>query len=596
MKKTRAALFAIFVGAAMLAVTLVSLASCDSGGSDDDGGGDAGPPPPGITCSKLLFCDQACTSKDCTDGCYAQATGVAQGLFNQLNACIDTQCPNADSTCQQNAASGACGGDLSSCFADTFVGPADPDGGAVVVPDAGPSYNCGELNVCLAGCASDAGADCANGCNAKATPEAEALLSALNSCLAVACPSTDGGPCATQGQACAGCIEQVTLAEPNTCAAPYVACNSDTSNVDGGAVTPTALVDGGVLSTVLTGLDQAASTIVASNGWLYFTQVIENGPVYRLWVGDGPSAFPDGGVAFGDGGATRPDGGVLLESIGPPQPTPVSLAVDANNVYAWSVGTFKLNSSINNQDGTVVQIPIGGAPAITLATGVEVFYDSGYLNAVAVDATNVYWVAGANGNDGAIMRAPIGGGTPVALYSGQALPQALATDGTHVFWADWGTFDSQGRSNNDGTVWQGTVNGATPIQLASNQSGPSTIGFDATNVYWVNLGPLGTANFPALNSGTVMRAPIGGGSLTTIASSQSVPFSLAVGAGNIYWTDYGLSAPGLIMSAPANGGITVPLVSGLDDPSALAISGSTLYWTIANSSPNKGAIMALTPF
>ncbi|HEY1958904.1 MAG TPA: hypothetical protein VGH28_25000 [Polyangiaceae bacterium] len=595
MKHRAAALFTLVLGA-LLVATAVILAACDSSPDTGDAGDDAEAPLPGLTCSKLLFCDQACTSSPCTDGCYAQATGVAQGLFDAFNACVAAQCPNGDSTCQQNAATGACGGNLSSCFADTFVGPADPDGGAKVVPDAGGSYNCGELNVCLSGCPADAGADCAAACNAKATPEAEGLLAALDSCLAIACPSTAGGPCASPGPACDGCIEQVTLAQPNTCAAPYVACNSDTSNADGGAATPTSLVDGGALTTVLTGLDQAASTIVARNGWLYFTQVIENGPVYRLWIGDGAGAFPDGGVAFGDGGATRPDGGVLLESLGPPQPTPVSLAVDDSNVYVWSVGTFDLNSSINKKDGTVVQVPLNGGPATTLATGLEVFYDSGYLNAVAVDATSVYWVAGANGNDGTIMRVPIGGGTPVALYSGQYLPQALATDGTNVYWADWGTFDSQGRSNNDGTVWQGTVNGATAIQLASNQSGPSTIAFDSSNVYWVDLGPLGAANFPALNSGTVMRAPIGGGTVTTVASSQSVPFSIAVSSSQIFWTDYGLSAPGLIMSAPANGGITVPLVSGLDDPSAITVSGSTLYWTIANSSPNNGAIMALSPF
>ena len=312
-----------------------------------------------------------------------------------------------------------------------------------------------------------------------------------------------------------------------------------------------------------------------------------------------PSEFGDGGLGFGDGGIFTGDGGAILQSVGPPQPTPVSIAVDANNVYVWSVGTFQLNSSVNNKDGTVVQVPLDGSTPITLATGVEAFYDSGYLNAVAVDSKYVYFgsLAPPPAPDGAIMRAPIGGGAPEAIYSGQALPEAVATDGTNVYWANWGTFDAQGHSNNDGTLWQGPIGGGTtPTMLASSLAGPSTLALDSTTVYWVDLGPLGTDNFPALNSGSVLKVPIGGGTVTTIASAQSVPFSIIVANGTVYWTEYGLSAPGLVVSAPTAGGSLTPLVSGLDDPSALAISGSTIYWTNANSSANAGFITRLSGF
>jgi len=583
----------------LLSVTcaLASVVSCNSGNDQaPDASDDDSSVANGLTCSQLVFCDQSCTTNDCTNGCYAEATGVAQGLFNVFSDCVSAQCPNHDSTCESNAGSGACGGDLAQCFSDTFVGPPDPDGGAVVVPDSGATYNCGELNTCLANCPTDAGAGCATTCNDHATPQAEALEAALQSCLAIACPSTNGGPCATPGPACAGCIEQVTLAQPNTCAAPYVACNSDTSNLgDGGPATPTVLVNGPALSTILTGLDQAASTIVVNNNWLYFTQVVTGGPVYRLWIGAGSNQV-DGGLAFGDGGIASADGGALLESVGPPQPTPVALAVDANNVYVWSVGTFALNSSVNNKDGTVVQIPLNGTTPTTLATGLEVFYDSAYLNAIAVDSQYVYWVAGASGSDGTIMREPIGGGTATAIFTGQNLPEGVATDGTNVYWADWGTFDAQGRSNNDGTVWQGSINGGSAIQLASNQPGPATIAVDGQTVYWANLGQLGTDNFPALNSGSVMKVAVGGGTPTTIASSQAVPVSLIVANGTVYWSDYGLSAPGLVMSIPTDGGTgVVPLVDGLNDPAALVFSAGTLYWTIANSSSTSGAIMSLGP-
>ena len=98
----------------------------------------------GLTCGKLLGCDQPCTSTACTNGCYAKATGVAQGLFNGLNDCINLHC-SADaggpcsgdssstcSSCQTAAATGACISNLATCENDVTVAPPDPDGGGVV--------------------------------------------------------------------------------------------------------------------------------------------------------------------------------------------------------------------------------------------------------------------------------------------------------------------------------------------------------------------------------------------------------------------------------------------------------------------------------
>jgi sugar lactone lactonase YvrE len=579
--------------ACALVITLAML-GCSTSSETLDGGADvpshdAGQ---GYTCGQLLHCDQTCMDSACTDQCYRDATAVAQGLFDEFNACIATNCssapggPCADASstecqsCGQMVATGACISRLLPCTQDMMHGPPNPDGGGVMGMDAGPQTNCGALLTCHAACA-DGDTACGAACEATATPTALTLEMALNDCLAMACPSTPGGPCEMPGLDCMGCIEQVTLAEPNTCAAPYVACNMDTSA--GGAATPMALVDGGVLSTVLTGLRQPASTIVASNGYLYYTQVVGDEPVSRF------ALDTDGGVT---------EAGVAVSTLGPNQRTPVSLAVDDHNVYVWSVGTFELGSSFNNMDGTVVQVPLDGSPAIMLGDGIEVFYDAAYLNAVAVDSSYVYWVAGANGADGAIMRAPIGGGSaPVAIYSGLQLPQGVVSDGTNVYWVEWGTFDtSTGRANNDGSVWQGSTDGtAARIQLGSSQPAPSGIAVDASHVYWTNLGPLGGLNLPAPLSGSVMMAPIGGGSLTTIADHQAVPVCIIVAGSTVYWSQYGLNVPGWIMSAPAGGGAVVPLASGLYDPAALAVWNGTIYWTNANSSPHDGYIMSLRP-
>jgi hypothetical protein len=542
----------------------------------------------GLTCGRLLTCDQNCSTSACTNACYASATGVAQGLFNAFNDCLSAACssepggPCADagsttcSNCNTSAATGACISGLSPCLGDMSVGPPDPDGGALVTVtnDGGAKLNCGKLVECQAACKPDAGA-CDMSCTDQATPEARALAGSLNGCLAMACPAVDGGPCQTQGPACSGCVEQVELAMPDTCAAPYIACNADTSNLPDGGTGPTPLIDGGVLTTLVSGIDQAASSLVASNGYLYYAEVLTGTPVLKLKLGE-------------DGGVPTP--------LGPPQPTPVGLAVDANNVYVWSAGTFALNSSINNKDGAVIQVPLDGSAAITLRQNIELLYDDVYTDSVTVDSKNVYWVEGASGDDGVIMRTAIGSASPTAIFTKQYVPQAITTDGTNVYWADWGPLNATGDPGDQGTIWQGSVNGGTPIMLAGNLSAPEAIAVDAHNVYWTNLGPLGVDNLPAPNGGSVMRVPIGGGTITTIATAQAAPVAILVSGSTVYWSQYGITAPGLIMSAPVAGGTVTPIAAGLNDPAAIAIWGNTLYWTNEISSPTSGSISALTPF
>jgi hypothetical protein len=532
----------------------------------------------GINCGSLLFCDQKCgSSSSCTDACYASATGVAQGLFNAFNNCLTAACANSDaSSCDTTAATGVCSASLDSCTSDTSKGPADPDGGGVVVPsmDGGASLNCGAYILCTGACALDAGS-CNAACGATSTPEAKALAGILSTCLATACPTGDAGPCATQGSACNGCITQAEFS--NGCASQYSACEDDKSNSPDASTSPTAL-QGGTLSTVLSGVNQIGGTMIVQSGYLYFIQENNSNQVSRL-------ALVDGGV---------------VTPLGPPQPTPVALAVDSNNAYAWNYGTFTGTSEINNDDGTVVQIPLDGSPEVTLGQAVEVFYAAPYLNAIAVDSANVYWVEGASGSDGSIVKTPIGsttGGTKI--YTGQFLPEALVTDGTNVYWASWGTFDAQGNSNNDGTISKGSVNGGTITTLASNLPAPGCMALDANNVYWTNVGKLGGEGLPAPNSGSVMQVPIGGGTVVTLASEEEVPVSIQVRAGEVYWSEYGFGSPGLILSAPIGGGTIVPLADGLHDPYSIALSPSTLYFSLyAPTVPTSttSLVLSLTPY
>ncbi|HTQ46682.1 MAG TPA: hypothetical protein VMI75_28205 [Polyangiaceae bacterium] len=599
MKRTIASLLAFFASVGLvltLAASSSTLSGCSSssggGSASSDGGSDAGSK--GKTCGQLVKCDQACGGAGaCTDQCYQESTKNAQTLFTEFNDCLNTACPTAGggpcvdvnssacSTCNQNAATGACVTNLVSCLNDPVMGPPNGDAGIGPIDAGNGELACGALVACVSNCPTNpaAYAQCSSACKFTATPQAIQLDGLLNDCLDMACPTTDGGVCATPGVSCAGCQEQAVFAMPNICAVPWTNCQNDRVSGDGGTAKPTPLQDGGVLSTVATGLVQAASTLVVQNGDLYFTQVDGNGRVSRLTLGAG-------------GPIDVADAGGALTLFGPSTQTPCGLALDSNNVYVWSYGTFSGMTSFNNGDGTVTQVPLDGGAATTLEKNFEDLYDAPYLTSVTSDGTNVYWVKGAKGTDGVIMKTAVGNPNSAPLYTTQEIPEAIATDGTNVYWADWGTFDSTGASNNDATVWQGSVNGGTPIMLASNQMAPAVVVVDSKNVYWTNLGKLGASLFPATNSGSVVQVPIGGGTVVTVAASEPIPISLVVSGGQIYWTRYGLSVPGEIVMAPVGGGAITPLVGGLNDPFSLAMSGSTLYWTNTPSSNGGGTILS----
>jgi hypothetical protein len=380
--------------------------------------------------------------------------------------------------------------------------------------------------------------------------------------------------------ACNGCVEQTEFG--GMCSSAYQTCQNDTSNSPDASTTPVVLVDGGVLSTVVTGVDQIGSTMMVQDGWLYFAQENVSNQVHRVWVGDG------GAIDAGS-----------LAAVGPAQPTPVAIAVNASSAYVWNYGTFTGKSSFNNSDGTVVQIPLDGGAEVTVGKNVQVFFAAPYLNAIAVDSQNVYWVQGAQGNNGVIMKAPLGttGGTPI--YTMQNFPEGLVTDGTNIYWASWGTYDGQGNSNNDGTIQMGSVNGGPAKTLADHLSAPACLALDANNVYWTNLGKMGGNNLPALNTGSVMQVALAGGNVTTLASQESVPVGIALQGNTVYWTEYGLGSLGLVLSAPKGGGTVVPLVANLRNPYSLAIQGNTMFWSYYSASTPASStplIDSLSPF
>ncbi len=540
----------------------------------------------GLTCAKLLSCDQACgSSNTCTDGCYARSTAHAQGLFNAMDDCINANCSSAAggpcaspsssacSQCNESAATGACINELLACESDTQMGPPDPDGGAEVIDsgattDAGPRISCGAVVSCQQACpAGDA--SCQADCSSQGTSTAQALDEALTNCVSMACPASDGGACAEAGTTCGGCEQQAYY---GVCGSQFTACQDDRSASDGGTE-PVAL-NGGTIHQLIGGLDQPQVVLVQA-GQVYTSEVASAGAVLSV-----------------------PLAGGTVSTLSPSQPFPMGLAIDATNLYVWNSGTFSGGSALNNGDGTVVQLALAGGATTTLATGMTVAFNAPYLNAVTHDASRVYWVTGGPSTTGAINVAPIGGGSAAqVLYGNQAFPEAVVTDGTTLYWGNWGTYDAQGNYNNDGAILKApNAGGSSPVTLASGLSAPAALAVDGTNVYWTNIGKLSAGGLPAPGTGSVMQVAIAGGTPKTLASNQSVPLGIAVSGSTVTWAEFVLSAPGAIESAPVGGGAVTTLVANVTDPFGLAVSAGSVYWTDnVPTGVGSGALYSLTP-
>jgi hypothetical protein len=133
-------------------------------------------------------------------------------------------------------------------------------------------------------------------------------------------------------------------------------------------------------------------------------------------------------------------------------------------------------------------------------------------------------------------------------------------------------------SGND-TVLSVPVNGGTISTFASGQYNPNSIAVEGANVYWAN-------------SSTLVSMPQDGGAITTLASGQN-PWAIAVDQTSIYWTD---NTDGVVLKAPA--GVAGPistLASGNDTNSAygIAVDDKSVYWTNDILNTVVGAVMSV---
>jgi hypothetical protein len=213
-----------------------------------------------------------------------------------------------------------------------------------------------------------------------------------------------------------------------------------------------------------------------------------------------------------------------------------------------------------------------GRCVVTLASNQE------YPSAIAVDSRNVYWAnagerpsgSGTPRAMGTIMSVPIAGGTPVTLASGQAYPVGIAVDGDDVYWTNQG-YPPGTLDTNVGTVMQVPRGGGVPITLAAGQPEPQGIAVAGSVVVWTLLGPIQSG---AVGPGLVLTVPVGGGDITTVATTGPATAVASSPSGNAYWA----CAAG-IESAPLDGGPIEPVTPRSMGAVWVALDATSVYWT-----------------
>jgi hypothetical protein len=110
-----------------------------------------------------------------------------------------------------------------------------------------------------------------------------------------------------------------------------------------------------------------------------------------------------------------------------------------------------------------------------------------------------------------------------------------------------------------------------PLTLASSLSMPSSLAVDESRVYWTNFG-----SSLAAADGTVMACGIGGcAAPTVLATGQAAPAHIAADSSNVYWNDLG----GNVMAVSKQGGAPTVLAAATA-PYEIAIDSANVYWTV----------------
>jgi len=159
--------------------------------------------------------------------------------------------------------------------------------------------------------------------------------------------------------------------------------------------------------------------------------------------------------------------------------------------------------------------------------------------------------------------------TSVVVATMQANAYSIAADDQNIYWT------TEGTGMNAGDVLQEPVGGGTVTTLASGQSQyPGAIAVNGSDVYWTNQ----------YQGGGLQFVPVGGGMAHPLASNLNTPAAIVITGSTIFFTldPYGQPTAGAVLSMPIGGGTTTTIASGQNSPASVAVGKSSVFWTTAN--------------
>ena len=245
--------------------------------------------------------------------------------------------------------------------------------------------------------------------------------------------------------------------------------------------------------------------------------------------------------------------------------SPFAIAASASMVYFTNSGT---GSNILNYNDAVMQVPVtgGGAPSEFARATNNVSSPWG----LAVAGGTVYWLDEQfesifKANEGA------GGEKPARAYDGELGMYSyygnLSVDGSNAYFP--GT---------NGALFQVPLAGGALVALkapgASSAAGVNQIAVQQGYVYWSSGYPTTPMTTTPINS-IISKIPIGGGTISTVASGLAVSPALAADSSGIYWDD------GDLKRTPLAGGTAV-IVASAQTAGFIALDSQFVYWTNAS--------------
>jgi hypothetical protein len=188
---------------------------------------------------------------------------------------------------------------------------------------------------------------------------------------------------------------------------------------------------------------------------------------------------------------------------------PIGIAVDSNAVY--------FTDCAGNGAGSVKKVPLDGGAVTVLASGQEC------PSGIAVDSSSVYWADVGTDAGGGVRKVGLDGGTVQSLAEGRPGPAFVAVDASSVYWVE-----------REG-AWKLGLDGGAPVPVAKSPGKPAGIALNATDLFWVTNDETNDAGYCV--SAAVVKAPIGGGTATTLFSDECLApgVGISVGPTSVYW-------------------------------------------------------------